>query len=193
MYIEALAIGLIAGIVRSGRVRNLLELEISGVSLILTAVLLQMLPIALGPFVKSENWLTFLPFAGYLVMIAAIVMNRQKKGFYIVLLGALLNVTAMALSGFRMPVSEAALIKSGLLSLLETIQDGSVINYVLVTPDEGITYYLGKVMALPEIYPLSKLFSVGDLLISAGLAYFIQNTMSQHWFKKRGSMIHYRF
>jgi len=66
MFIEALALGLIAGIVRGGRVRNLLELEIAGVSLILTAVVLQILPILLEPFIKSENWLSFLPFAGYL-------------------------------------------------------------------------------------------------------------------------------
>jgi len=108
MFIEALAIGLIAGIVRNGRVRNLLELEIAGVSLILTAVVLQILPIILEPFVKSENWLSFLPFAGTLVMIAAIIMNRRKKGFYIIFIGAVLNILVMAVSGFRMPVTEAS-------------------------------------------------------------------------------------
>lgn len=193
MFIEALAIGLIAGIVRNGRVRNLLELEIAGVSLIITAVILQILPIVLEPFIKSENWLAFFPFAGTLVMMAAVLMNRKNKGFYIIFIGALLNVMAMVLSGFRMPVTEAALLRAGMQSLLETIQDGSVINYVLVNSADGLAYYLGKVIAIPEIYPLSKLFSAGDLLISAGLAYFIQNTMLNQWFRKSGSMINYRF
>lgn len=193
MFIEALALGLIAGIVRNGRVRNLLELEIAGISLILTAVVLQILPIILEPFVKSENWLAFLPFAGTLVMVAAIIMNRRKKGFYIILLGAILNITAMAVAGFKMPVTEAALLRAGMQSLLETIQDGSVINYILVTAADGLSYYLGKVIALPEIYPLSKLFSVGDLLISGGLVYFIQDSMLNQWFRKSGSMINYRF
>ncbi|SCZ80551.1 DUF5317 domain-containing protein [Acidaminobacter hydrogenoformans] len=193
MFIEALAIGLIAGIVRNGRVRNLLDLEIAGVSLIITAVILQISPIVLEPFIKSENWLAFFPFVGTLVMIAAVLMNRKNKGFYIILIGALLNALAMGLSGFRMPVTETALMRAGMQSLLETIQDGSVINYVLVTSADGLAYYLGKVIAIPEIYPLSKLFSVGDLLISAGLAYFIQNTMLNQWFRKSGSMINYRF
>lgn len=108
-------------------------------------------------------------------------------------IGALLNVLAMVLSGFRMPVTEAALLRAGMQSLLETIQDGSVINYVLVTSTDGLAYYLGKVIAIPDIYPLSKLFSAGDLLISAGLAYFIQDTMLNQWFRKSGSMINYRF
>lgn len=193
MFIEALALGLIAGIVRSGRVRNLLELEIAGVSLILTAVVLQIMPIVLEPFIKSENWLSFLPFAGSLVMVAAIIMNRKKKGFFIILIGAILNILAMAVAGFRMPVTEAALLRAGMQSLLETIQDGSVINYILVTSADGLSYFLGKVIALPEIYPLSKLFSVGDLFISGGLAYFIQDTMQNQWFRKSGSMINYRF
>ncbi len=193
MFIEALAIGLIAGIVRNGRVRNLLELEITGVSLIITAVILQISPILLQPFIKSENWLAFFPFVGPLVMMAAVLMNRKNKGFYIIFIGALLNVLAMVLSGFRMPVTEAALLRAGMQSLLETIQDGSVINYVLVTSTDGLAYYLGKVIAIPDIYPLSKLFSAGDLLISAGLAYFIQDTMLNQWFRKSGSMINYRF
>lgn len=193
MFIEALAIGLIVGVVRNGRIRNLLEMEIVGVGLILTAVLLQILAIALEPLIKSETWLTFLPFTGYLVMMAAVVMNRKKKGFYIVLLGAILNITAMVLSEFRMPVTETALIHAGLESLLETIQDGSVINYVLVSASDGLNFYLGKTLSIPPIYPLTNLFSPGDLLIGAGLAYFIQDSLIMYHARKSGGMVHYRF
>jgi hypothetical protein len=193
MFIEAIAIGLIIGIVRNGRVRNLLEIELTGVSLVVAAIVLQILPIILEPFLHSQTWLTFLPFAGYLVMMAAVVKNRKSKGFYIILLGALLNMAVMLISGFKMPVTEAALTRAGLESLLETIQDGSVINYMLVSSTDGLQYFLGKLIALPPIYPLTRIFSIGDFLIGAGLTYFIQDSMLAHRFRRQSGMVRYRY
>lgn len=192
MFIEAIAIGLIVGIVRNGRVRNLLEIEMKGVSLVVAAIILQMLPSVLSPFINAESWLTFLPFAGYLVMMAAVIMNRKHKGFKIVFLGALFNMGVMLFSGFKMPVTENALLKAGLGSLLETIQDGSVINYVLVTSNDGVRYFLGKLIALPPVYPLTRLFSVGDLIIGIGLAYFIQDSLLMHRFRRSSGTISFR-
>jgi hypothetical protein len=64
---------------------------------------------------------------------------------------------------------------------------------MLVSSTDGLQYFLGKLIALPPIYPLTRIFSIGDFLIGAGLTYFIQDSMLAHRFRRQSGMVRYRY
>jgi hypothetical protein len=78
-------------------------------------------------------------------------------------LGAALNLLAITANGGVMPASPAALARAGLAD-----DPGFQNSTVLADPRLA---FLGDVFAVPASWPLSNVFSIGDVLIAAGLAW----------------------
>ena len=92
-------------------------------------------------------------------------LNRRLPGVWIIALGALCNAVAIVANGGVMPAAEPALATAG----LPAQTPGEFANSAAVhTPVLG---WLGDVFAVPEAWgPFANVFSVGDVIIAAGLA-----------------------
>jgi hypothetical protein len=102
--------------------------------------------------------------AAYPVGAVFLAANRRVPGLLLAALGAALNLLVIAANGGVMPASPAALAAAG----LPVAQAGFSNSTALAHPRLA---FLGDVFAVPAAWPLSNVFSVGDLLIGAGLAW----------------------
>lgn len=189
MILEALLIGLIIGFFRNGRWYNLMEIEFKGWYFIFIGAVLQIIPIAATRLTESLSFMQWTPFVGMCFILMAVIMNWRLKGFRLIAIGAALNLLVMVIHGGKMPVSLSMANFAGLQSFAESIKSGTVINMIAFDDSSLILKWLGKVIPIPKPYPLAKVISFGDVLLSFGIAYFIQGEMVYYHFKTKGKML----
>ena len=97
----------------------------------------------------------------YVAAVAFLWLNRAFPGVLIVGAGAFINGAVIALNGGTLPASAAAVERAGLDPDLAF--DNSAVLEDPVLP------WLGDVFAWPAPLPLANTFSVGDVLIVAGV------------------------
>jgi hypothetical protein len=102
----------------------------------------------------------------YALLIAFGALNVRIRGLALLLLGLLLNATAIALNGGTMPVAPSAARALGL-------EPGANVSI-----REGLLNVIGDTFALPPSIPLANVFSIGDVLIGVGaMAFVIVNSL----------------
>jgi hypothetical protein len=102
--------------------------------------------------------------AAYPVGAVFLAANWRVPGIPLAALGAALNLLVIAANGGVMPASAAALQRAGLPADAPGFQSSAAVA------DPRLAF-LGDVFALPASWPLSNVFSVGDVLIAVGLAW----------------------
>jgi len=106
----------------------------------------------------------------FLVLVVFSAVNLRRPGFALFLLGTLLNLTVIALND-GMPISADALVASGDRGQIEELQQGlGGAKWHLAGPGDRLME-LADIVVLPP--PIGEVVSVGDLLVDAGLAWFV--------------------
>lgn len=95
--------------------------------------------------------------------------NRHIPGELVIAVGGLMNLIAIAANGGTMPASEWAWQTAGFPPPTDSFGNSSVVESARLP-------WLGDVLAIPESWPLSNVFSIGDVIIVAGLTYLVHRT-----------------
>lgn len=174
----AVAIGLVLGYLRRGRLGNLAELRLRGLWLLLPPLVLQFLIFPVGSRGPLIAWGT--PYGhilSYLFLLAFVLWNRRYPEILVMGIGLFLNFLAIAANGGYMPASAEALRRAGLESVVQGLEAGTRSgNTVLMTSATRLNF-LGDWLYLPAWVPLSSAFSVGDVLLGFGAALFLARRM----------------
>lgn len=189
MIFEAIILGFIIGIFRNGRWYNLMEVEFKGWYLIFLGAALQIVPIALTKLTEQVPVLSWAPFGGICLIWLAVLMNHKLKGFKLLALGAALNMLVMMLHGGKMPIHLGFAEHFGIGAIVESVKSGTMANLMPFDQATGLLKWLGKVIPIPKPYPLAKMISIGDLIISVAIVYFIQGEMVFYHFKSKSRML----
>lgn len=187
MFIEAVLLGLVAGWLRGGRTLNIGNLEFKGWVLIVIGFLIQMLPMLLGRMSWMAHNGPVVAFSTLVVVFFIVVLNFDKRGFWLVAVGAVLNIVTMAFHGLKMPIYLAGLRNAGRVELLDSVTNNAVLNYVGIETFTQWSDYLGKVIVLPSAYPLAQVITVGDALMSIGLFLFVMGQMTSSVYSRSKS------
>lgn len=193
MYIEAVIIGIVIGMIKKGKLTNITDVHFKGLFFVILSLVFQISPIFLVKVSLMGEYLHLFPFISLVLMSLAIVANFSKKGMKIILLGALLNIVVMALNNFYMPIDLKSLEWAGLTPLLESIKSGSVIGYMDISEASGMSKYLAKFIPIPSMYPFSKVLSLGDIILTLGIVQFFQGEMRRSYFRGDSSMIQFSY
>jgi len=145
-----------------GRMGVLVELHLRRVWAIYAALGLAVLGVGLPGL--PDGLRSLLLVAAYPVGAVFLLANRRVPGMALVALGAALNLLAITANGGVMPASAGALAAAG----LPATEPGFESSAGLADPRLA---FLGDVFAIPASWPLSNVFSVGDVCIGAGLAW----------------------
>jgi Family of unknown function (DUF5317) len=145
-----------------GRLGALVELRLRRVWAIYAALGLAVLGIGLPGL--PDGLRSLLLVAAYPVGAVFLLANRRVPGMALVALGAALNLLAITANGGVMPASAEALAAAG----LPVAEPGFANSAAL---DDPRLAFLGDVFSIPAAWPLSNVFSVGDVCIGAGLAW----------------------
>ena len=96
-----------------------------------------------------------------LAVLVAVIRNLAVPGIALVMVGALCNLVAILANGGAMPADPAALAAAGIDTAGQT--NSVVTGQPALRP-------LTDIFAMPAWLPFANVFSVGDLLIGAGVA-----------------------
>jgi len=193
VFVEAVLVGIIIGLLRKGRIGSLGDMQFKGLWIVILAFIIQISPLFLARAGAFTEQLIYFPFTGMCLMVVVLFLNLDKSGIWFIIPGAILNLIAVGLNEFRMPIDFNGLEYAGLTGVIETITDGSLINLVNVDQAFGMTGYLGKFIALPSIYPFAKVLSMGDILLTVGIVILVQGEMKKVYYRGTGSMVKYSY
>ena len=177
-----IVIGVGIGWIRRGSLNRLADLPIRFAWVSVPVVLIQAAFVAFVPAGSSAaGWGRPLLLAGTCtVMLAFLFLNFRIPGTRLLFVGALLNVLVMLANGGYMPVTPEALVRSGHEG--EVIaRDGSLFvrgskDIVLEAEDTRLGF-LSDVIGIPEEWPFSATFSIGDVFIGFGAGALIASGM----------------
>ena len=112
----------------------------------------------------------------FVVLLAAVWMNREKVELLVMGAGVLANFLAIAANGGKMPVAREAVVRLGGPAALQRMEAGGDLFHQLADSSTRLAF-LGDWMTLPPPYPRAVIFGVGDVLIGVGLFLLIQRAM----------------
>lgn len=193
MFIEAVIIGLFIGGFRGGRLNNIIDMNIRGWYIILLAIILQLSPLFLGNIEFVVSTQKYLLFISTLLVLIVVLLNLDKKGFWILLVGGIFNIGVMMFNNLQMPVTMTSLQASGLTTMYESITDGSLINYVASDATSLIGKMFTKFIIIPKPYPFPKILTIGDVIMTIGLFVMVIGEMSRTSHYGKSKMAQYSY
>jgi Family of unknown function (DUF5317) len=159
LMVAVLAVGLVVALAAGGSARRLGEIRLRHSWLIFSGLGLQIavttLFVGLSPGVSRA-----IHVASYGLVIGFLAANRHLTGMTVVLVGALLNFSAIVANGGTMPAQPGALRTAGIVPNREFENSAHV--------EDASLAFLGDVFAVPASWPFANVFSVGDVLIDLG-------------------------
>jgi hypothetical protein len=159
---EAAIAGILLGLLSGGRLGALGELRIRRVELVYAAILLQVVAFPSGffPWTTPESIARVLWLISFALLIGFAAVNRTVRGVALVFAGLACNLAAVVANGGLMPASPHAIRAAGLTYRLK--------NNSISTVDPHLAWLTDR-WAVPEWIPWGNVFSVGDVLIAAGI------------------------
>src|SRR6266480_519330 len=165
----ALALGLVVGRLAGGRFDRVAAIRLRWAPVAVAGFAAQLalfsslgasLPNGIGPvlYVASTG-----------AVLAVVLRNAKLGGFPLIALGAASNLAAIVANGGYMPTTEAA---------LQAVGRGLSQGYSnsVTAPAPALDLLVDR-FAMPHWLPLANVFSVGDVLIGAGIAVAIALAM----------------
>ena len=166
-------LGLGLGVVAGGSVDNLLGIRLRWLPILLVAAVGRFaLDGALAAGGVPDGLRLWLVLVIYVLLVAMLLANRSLPGMTAAALGTVANGVAITVNGGWMPVWKPSLAAAG----FDSNAVHSSFHTLLSGPVDGTFFAHGGLLAdvIPIPIPiLQSVASVGDLLLAAGLAFFV--------------------
>lgn len=182
MFIEAILISIIIGLLRGGKLKRFKAINHKTMWILVFGMVIQYILVFLnrveeiGSISKILLYTKQAQIISYILILIGIVTNFRFKSLCIVLVGFLMNFFVIMTNGWRRPILLEGVKLTNSSGLYEMIEMGKVALY---TPIVESTKYpiLGDIIIFAEPYPISRIISLGDLIISFGIFALIQEIM----------------
>ena len=176
MLIGGVALGLVLGLVLGGKLDRLADIRLQFLPLLFLAVIVRFgteAMLGFGVDIVDTLRVPLLGFA-YALLLFVLWHNRSYPGLALAFVGIASNALVIMVNGGYMPVWEPAYVASGITEPLD-----SVTHIMLTQVNAEFLLRLGPlsdVIPIP-IWPLNNVASIGDIFLSAGLAFFLFATL----------------
>jgi hypothetical protein len=176
----AILIGLVASLVRHRRhaASRIAAIQLRDAWLALLAVALQ-LPLLRAPLTPIERLglqqVLFL--LSHLLLLAFVWRNRRLAGIRILGFGVICNLVAIATNGGFMPITPETLVQIN--PGTTAVQWPLGVHYgfskdIILSQEATRLWLLSDILVVPPPFPWPTAFSLGDLLIGAGIIILLQ-------------------
>ena len=173
LLLYAVLFGLVAGLLTRGSIAALgsVKIKLWPVALIGLAFQLLLFSSPLAAVVGRLGPSLYVISTALVLM--ALVVNVRQPGFWLIALGAFANFVVIVTNGGQMPASPEAFT---MLYGTPMVPTTNFSNSVIAGPNTQF-YFLADMFVLPRPIPLANVFSLGDVLIGLGGAWFIVRVM----------------
>ncbi|WP_432662716.1 DUF5317 domain-containing protein [Wukongibacter baidiensis] len=189
MFLEAAILGVVIGLVRNGSIRNISVTKIRGWFLAIIAFVLQISTLIFRDMSIVQSYGRYVYIASAVLIILTLAINLNKRGMWIILIGAILNFVVVIMNGNKMPISLDGLELAGLQNMIEGIKSGDITNYMAIDQVTNWTKHLGKYIVIPKPYPMAKVISIGDIFMSLGIILLVQGQMIKPYLITKSRMV----
>jgi len=181
---EAAIAGILLGLVSGGRLGALAELRIKRVELVYVAILLQIaaFPSGVLPWSTPDGVARGLWLLSFALLGAFAIVNRAVRGVVLVFAGLASNLAAVVANGGLMPASRHAIRAAGLTYRLKNNSISMIHPHLAWLTDRW---------AVPDWIPWGNVFSIGDVLIAAGIVATIVLAMHGRGERRAGAHLRY--
>jgi hypothetical protein len=166
IVVVATLVGIFSVKLRGGRLKRLAQVELHHIWIIWAAIIVQTLIFQIRLPIVSETVVEVVHLGTYVASFVFLWLNRHIPGALIIGTGACANALAIFANGGVMPANATAWEKAGL-----PIAAAGQFENSNITPNAHLAF-LGDIFYIPEAWPLSNVFSIGDVLIVIGGTYF---------------------
>ncbi|AEG60713.1 DUF5317 domain-containing protein [Desulforamulus ruminis] len=189
-----LLLTVIMALLSGGKIENFKNMEIRWVWLAVVVILIKIITYTdLRHLMHlSDTLASRLYFISLFFLALFLVSNLRLRGMLLASLGLLGNFLAMAFNSWYMPI------KGEYISLLATSQEIQTVhkklpflNAIPTGPDTKF-YYLCDIFKLPDWFFFNQVFSIGDILITFGVALFIWTFLRKTGDTRTISSLYYR-
>jgi hypothetical protein len=175
------AVAAASTVAAGGNLRRLSDLQFRFPGVLFAGLLAQVVIISLLPD-GNEGIREVVHIGSYLVVFLFLAINWRVPGLPVIAVGALLNFVAIAANGGVMPADPAAAARAGI--------DDEQGRYENSRPlDDPKLLVLGDRFAIPESWPFSNVFSIGDVVIVLGAAVGMHTVGRSRLVPRRGESI----
>lgn len=182
MFIEAILLSLIIGLIRGGKLRRFRGINHKTLWGLILGMLIQYILIFLNRIEEMKSIDNILVYTreiiviSYILILIGIITNIKFRSLGALLVGFVLNFITLATNGWKMPILLEGVALTGLDGLYELIEKGSSSLYI---PISQSTKYpiLGDIIIFSNPYPITRIISLGDMIISFGIFAFILEIM----------------
>lgn len=173
LLVYAVVIGLVVGALSGGRLSELGKVRIRFWPVALAGLLFQALLFS-SPLAASVGQLgPSLYVLSTTLVLMSLILNIRQPGVWLIVVGAFLNFAAIVANAGYMPAApDAVAAIQGTLAL----PTADYTNSAIATGATALSF-LGDIFVLPRPLPLANVFSIGDLLIGVGGAWYVIATM----------------
>lgn len=187
MVFDGIILGLIVGFLRGGLrdgLQKFSQIKLKGGWIFPILLLFQF-----AIFRFQDNNQTLASASNYAFILIYIIgmiflwMNRNNKGFPIILLGVFLNFLVMTANGGRMPVSlQAASVLDPYY--VDMLKSGTIISKHFLMDASTRLPFLGDIIPLSPPYPRTQAISIGDIVMNFGIFLYIVHLLTPSQKKK---------
>ena len=157
-------------ILSGGRISNLKYCNFKLPILVFLALVLKIISISIySPVV----YLPVMRISSMVLVIIFIFINFHLKGMLLIGLGLISNALVIFLNGGNMPANAKYVYLFASGKELEILRSGQAVGSFILTSSQTKLSFLGDVFLMPRWIPLSKLYSIGDILITIGAIIFL--------------------
>lgn len=184
MFIEAVILGIIIGLVRHGKVSRLSYMNFNMAPLIYIAAVLYICIVImnLGLLDYSSFLYTAFLLISYILVSIFLILNIDIKFMFVPLIGLFFNLLCFIVNGLKFPLSSDAVSKLYGTEMYDLLINGKIKFYI---PDEdAILSFLGNVIYINKY----KIISVGDIIISIGIVLIIQAIISDKYMRNKSKI-----
>ncbi|MBI3942166.1 MAG: DUF5317 domain-containing protein [Chloroflexi bacterium] len=176
LLLLASPLAILLALLQGGKLARLGELQLRYPGLFIVALCLQIMlftPFAAG--LLARNLVSVFYIFSMFILVGTAWLNRKIPGMGLAGLGITLNLLAIIANGGRMPVDPNALAFSG--HVLSLGPDGQPLNNSTLGAHVAL-WPLTDILAIPAGWPLANVFSIGDVLLAAGVFFLVWRVMT---------------
>lgn len=183
MVIESVVTSLAVGKIRKRKILNIGMVQIKAWYFFIMALVLEVSANLYVAYNKSEfvnyvyNYFILIHLASYILVFIGLYKNRDKKSMWFIFIGTFLNFICIMANKGQMPISLDGLKMAGLVPA-DAINPVLDLTHTLANENTKLSF-LADIIAMPKIYPLAKVVSIGDIILEAGIFVFLQEAMKE--------------
>jgi hypothetical protein len=179
LRLATIVLVIVVALLRGGSLRNFATIQLRWLPLVIAAFVLQIL--IFTPFAHSPM-VAFATLPIYVLSLSLIAIwvaaNWRVPGMALIAIGLVLNVAVIAANGGHMPVLPEAARLAGQYDAIAA-DDPSTSKHALLPMEQVRLWALSDIIAIPHGVPGSVVLSVGDVVLTVGIAILCYSTLCQ--------------